>query len=62
MNSKTRLETAWSFAEPDRVQIELRIAPAIYEMDETADIVEFIATQADNFYGTGAVSWGFCGL
>jgi len=56
MDSKTRLETAWSFTEPDRVPIELRISPSAREIDEAADIVDFIDTQADNFHGTGAVS------
>ena len=38
MNSKTRLETAWSFTEPDRVPIELKIAPSACEMNEATSM------------------------
>ncbi len=62
MDSKTRLLTAWSFAEPDRVPIEIQLAPAAYEFPQAERIVQFIEHEADHFYHAPAVNWGFCGL
>jgi hypothetical protein len=62
VDSKTRLEKAMAFEEPDRVPIELQISPLTREMEEAQDIVEFIDTEADNFHGAGIAKWGFLGL
>lgn len=63
MDSKTRLETAWSFKEPDRVPIELRVAPEARELPEAKRLVEFEKNEADNFLGaTTLIDWGFFGL
>ena len=62
MDSKTRLLTAWSFQEPDRVPIELHINPVAEEYPEAERIIEFIERDADNFFGVQGVKWGFCGL
>lgn len=62
MTSRERLLTAWNHEEPDRVPIELQITPAAYEYPEAERIVEFIRNRADNFMGTPAMDFGFCGL
>ncbi len=62
MNSRERLLTAWSFKEPDRVPIELKISPAAKEFPEAKSIIEFIETEADNFHGFPAADFGFLGL
>jgi len=62
MDSKTRLLTAWSFREPDRVPIEIQLAPLAYEYPEAEPIIEFIENEADHFGGCRAVDWGFLGL
>jgi hypothetical protein len=62
MDSRTRLLTAWAFEEPDRVPIELQIAPVAKTFPEAKKIVEFIDNEADNFWGVPAASWQFCGL
>jgi hypothetical protein len=62
MDSKTRLLTAWSFQEADRVPIEIQLAPAAYDFPEAQPIIEFIEREADNLYGSRSVDWGFCGL
>jgi hypothetical protein len=62
MDTRTRLLTAWSFQEPDRVPIEIQLAPAALDFPEAEGIIEFIENEADHFYGCGTVDWGFCGL
>lgn len=62
MDSRTRLETAFAFREPDRVPIELVIDPRCHALPEAARLVEFIETEADNLVGCGSVDWGFFGL
>lgn len=63
MTQRDRWLTAASFREPDRIPIELQIAPAARKRAECARIVEFIDNQADNFYGMpGGAHWGFFGL
>jgi len=62
MDARTRLETAWSFREPDRVPIELALAPAARELPEAAWLVDFEANHADNFLGAAGFDWGFFGL
>ena len=62
MDSRTRLETAWSFREPDRVPIELRLSPQACDLPEAARLVAFEADEADNFLGAPGFDWGFFGL
>ena len=62
MNSRQRLLTAWSFKEPDRVPIELKISTAARNMLEAKDIVKFVDNEADNFHGFPAADFGFMGL
>jgi hypothetical protein len=62
MNSRERLLTAWSGLEPDRVPIELRLSPSALEFSRGQEIQRFVSEEADNFFGIGAVDWGFLGL
>lgn len=62
MDSRERLLTAWSFQEPDRVPIELRISDSALQYPRGQEIARFVEEQADNFMGAGAVEWGFLGL
>lgn len=62
MDSKTRLLTAWSFQEPDRVPVELRIYPAAMDLPGADEIKKFIDEEADNFCGVVGFDWGFLGL
>ena len=61
MTSKERLETAWSFKEPDRVPIELRIGREAQEDPRAERLVQLIEEHADNFAGGPAYNWGFLG-
>ena len=62
MNSKTRLETAWAFKEPDRVPIEMSIPDYVKGLPGADNIVEFVENDADNFVGVPLFDWGFMGL
>jgi len=62
MNSKTRLEIAWSFKEPDRVPVELSLPSFAQELPEAKRIVEFAENEADNFLHVPGFDWGFFGL
>ncbi len=62
MDSLTRLETAWSFREPDRVPIELSIPALAREQPEARRIAEFVDREADNFLYAPGFDWGFFGL
>ncbi|MHB0938137.1 MAG: uroporphyrinogen decarboxylase family protein [Armatimonadota bacterium] len=62
MDSRTRLDTAFAFREPDRVPIELAIDRRAYALPEAARLVEFIETEADNLHWCGGINWGFFGL
>lgn len=62
MDSRTRLLTAWSFEEPDRVPIELEISPAAQTFPEAKHILDFIENQADNFIWVHGPDWQFCGV
>ena len=62
MDSKTRLLTAWSFEEPDRVPIEIQLAPAAHRFPQAERILEFVENEADNFLHLRPADWGFCGL
>jgi len=56
------METAWSFREPDRIPIELRLSALAGEQPEARRLVEFAREEADNFLGVGGFDWGFFGL
>ncbi len=62
MDSKTRLLTAWSFKEPDRVPIEIELYPPMRAFPGADKIIEFQEKEADNFIGVPGFSWGFLGL
>ena len=62
MDSRTRLLTAWSFQEPDRVPIEIVLAEPAYAFAEAQPIIDFVENQADHFRGVRAADWGFLGL
>lgn len=63
MTSKERLQTAWSFNEPDRVPIELRLYPPAIGLPRSEIIQKFIAEEADNFRGgVPGFDWGFFGM
>ena len=58
MTSRERLETAWRFQEPDRVPIELNIAPSATEDPRAADLVALIDKYTDKF-GGWSPPWGY---
>jgi hypothetical protein len=62
MDSKTRLETAWSFKEPDRIPIELSLVSIARELPEAKRLAIFEANEADNFHEAPYIDWGFFGL
>jgi len=62
MTSKERLEMAWSFQEPDRVPIELRISPNAYQHPGAQRVRELIEQCTDNFHQCAPYDWGFLGL
>ena len=62
MTSKQRLLTAASFREPDRVPIEIQIPPAARQLPGVEQIVAFVDSEADNFFGVAPADWGFFGL
>jgi len=62
MDSKTRLETAWAFKEPDRVPIEMSIPDYAKGLPGADKIIEFVENDADNFVGVPLFDWGFMGL
>ncbi len=62
MDSKTRLLTAWSFREPDRVPIEMYLYPPARELPDADKIAAFQRDEADNFCAVPGFDWGFLGL
>lgn len=62
MDSKTRLLTAWSFREPDRVPLEMVLYPPARDLPGAKEILDFQANEADNFRGVPGFDWGFLGL
>lgn len=62
MTSTERLLMAWSFREPDRVPIEIQISPTAYTFPEAKKVIDFIQTDADNFYHVPGADFGFFGL
>jgi uroporphyrinogen decarboxylase-like protein len=62
MTHRDRFETAFRFQEPDRVPIELKIAPAVREMPVAERLVELMDEHATNVAGVGGPDFGFFGL
>ena len=62
MTSKERIQTAWSFKEPDRVPIELTLYPPAKGMPRSEIVQKFIDEEADRFCGTPGFDWGFFGI
>lgn len=63
MTSRERIETAWSFREPDRVPIELELSAAVLKHPRAARLQELVAEHVDNFVGVASgAAWGFFGL
>lgn len=61
LSPRERLETAWSFREPDRVPIELGLWPAVAQDPRSARARALIATYCDRF-ASWSPGWGFLGL
>lgn len=61
MTSRERLETAWNFQEPDRVPIEMNIAPSAQQDTRAAELVALIEQYVDHFGGWGLPN-GYFGL
>ena len=61
MTSRERLETAWDYQEPDRVPIEMNIAPSARQDPRAAELVALIDQHVDLFGGWGP-AWGYFGL
>ena len=62
MTHRERLETAWSFREPDRAPVELQISPEAREHPIAAELAELIDEHADNFVGAPGPGFGFMGF
>jgi len=62
MTPRERLLTAWSFREPDRVPIELRISQRAQEHPRAERLVELIREHTGNFSYCSPYDWGFLGL
>ncbi|HUU42836.1 MAG TPA: hypothetical protein VMX57_03600, partial [Planctomycetota bacterium] len=62
MTHRERLETAWRHEEPDRVPIELSIAPGALEHPRAQRLRELVDEHADNFLGITGPDFGFLGL
>ena len=62
MTHRERLETAWRFEEPDRVPIELAIAPGLHGDPRAERLVALIREHSDNFVGAPGPDFGFMGL
>jgi len=61
LTPRQRLETAWSFREPDRVPIELALDVAVAADPRSARVRALIATYCDRFV-SWSPGWGFLGL
>ncbi len=61
MTHRERLETAWSFREPDRVPIELNLDRIAREHPAAARLVRLTEEHVDTFFGCGGYDWGFLG-
>ena len=61
MTHRERLEAAWSFREPDRVPIEIRISGDAQKDPRAERLNALIGEHADNFFGVHGYDWGFLG-
>ena len=61
MTSKERLETAWSFQEPDRVPIEFGLTDEARHHPRAERVVALMDQYADNFVPGHSYDWGFLG-
>lgn len=62
MDSKSRLLTAWSFREPDRIPLEMYLYAPAKGLPGADRIQAFQDNEADNFRGVPGFNWGFMGL
>lgn len=62
MDHKTRLLTAWSFRQPDRVPIEAAVYGPAHGFPGADKLAELIEQVADNLCGVRGFDWGFFGL
>ncbi|MHB9026423.1 MAG: uroporphyrinogen decarboxylase family protein [Armatimonadota bacterium] len=62
MTHKERLETAWSFREPDRVPIELDLSPRYRQHPLAGRLVELVDEHVDAIRWTSGVAFGFFGF
>ncbi|MHB9130703.1 MAG: uroporphyrinogen decarboxylase family protein [Armatimonadota bacterium] len=62
MTHRERLETAWSFREPDRVPIELGLTELMQQDPRAARLIALVEEHADNFIGVPGASFGFLGF
>jgi len=62
MTHRERIETAWSFREPDRVPIEIEIVPEAQKHPRAERLLKLIEEHADNFIGAPGAYWGFFGF
>ena len=62
MTHRERIETAWRFEEPDRVPIELVLAPGLRGEPRAERLLELADEHADNFAGAPSPNFGFMGL
>lgn len=61
MTHRERIETAWSFREPDRVPIEYALAPGDRDDPRCERLVRLVDQYADNFVGVAGYDFGFLG-
>jgi hypothetical protein len=62
MSHRQRLETAWSFREPDRVPIELEVPQQVRQDPRAARLAELADEHASNFVCVWAMLSGFLGV
>jgi len=62
MTHRERLETAWSFQEPDRVPIELSISEYVRKHPRGQRLVGLIEEHADSITWAPGANWGFFGF
>ena len=62
MSHRERLEIAWSFNEPDRVPIEIKIAPYLHKHPLAKNLMNLINKYASNFATIASPGFGFMGF
>ncbi|MBU4200693.1 MAG: hypothetical protein KKG09_11110 [Verrucomicrobia bacterium] len=62
MTHKQRIETAWSFREPDRIPIEVNISAHAQRYPAGTRLMELINDKADNLEGVPGLNSGFFGF